>query len=179
VFRHSNVLATVDEADPSIINSTVRVKMKKRFVPTLNTERRYVLQFSSAFYTTSSNEQIMNTTEFTYLDRQCTLRDALGVDGTRIVQIVTGTGSNQRILNADAGYLDEENGLVVLTGFNPSSFVGNYIEITVSPESNDLAPRRNELLNILVDEGTISGEVDTMITGGTSAGIDYTTTSRH
>jgi hypothetical protein len=179
VFRHSNVLATVDDADPSIINSTVRVKMKKRFVPTLNTERRYVLQFSSAFYTTSSNEQIMNTTEFTYLDRQCTLRDTLGVDGTRIVQIVTGTGSNQRVLNSDAGYLDEENGLVVLTGFNPSSFVGSYIEITVSPESNDLAPRRNELLNILVDDCPISGEVDTMITGGTSAGIDYTTTSRH
>jgi hypothetical protein len=179
VFRHSKVLAVVDQADPSIINSTVRVKMKKRFIPTLNTERRYDLQFSSAFYTTSSNEQIMTTSEFTYLDRQCTLRDTLGVDGTRIVQIVTGTGSSQRVLNADAGYLDEENGMVVLTGFNPSSFVGDYIEITVSPESNDLAPRRNELLNILVDDGTISGEVDTMITGGTSAGIDYTTTSRH
>ena len=179
VFRHSNVLSTVDEADPSIINSTVRVKMKKRFTPTLNTERRYDLQFSSAFYTTSSNEQIMTTTEFTYLDRQCTLRDTLTVEGTRVVQIVTGTGSNQRVLNADVGYLDEENGLVVLTGFNPSSFVGDYIEITVSPESNDLAPRRNELLNILVDDCPISGEVDTMITGGTSAGIDYTTTSRH
>ena len=179
VFRHSNVLAAVDESDPSIINSTVRVKMKKRFTPTLNTERRYDLQFSSAFYTTSSNEQIMNTTEFTYLDRQCTLRDALGTDGVRLVQVVTGTGSSQRILNSNIGYLDEENGLVVLTGFNPSAIVGDYIEITLSPESNDLAPRRNELLNILVDNCTISGEVDTMITGGTSAGIDYTTTSRH
>ena len=179
VFRHSNVLSIVDNADPSIINSTVRVKMKKRFVPTLNTERRYVLQFSSAFYTTSSNEQIMTTTEFTYLDRQCTLRDTLNVEGLRVVQIVTGSGSNQRVLNANAGYLDEEKGLVVLTAFNLSSFVGSYIEITVSPESNDLAPRRNELLNILVDEGTITGEVDTMITGGTSAGIDYTTTPRH
>lgn len=179
VFRHSNVLAAVDESDPSIINSTVRVKMKKRFTPTLNTERRYDLQFSSAFYTTSSNEQIMNTTEFTYLDRQCTLRDALGTDGVRLVQVVTGTGSSQRILNANIGYLDEENGLVVLTGFNPSAIVGDYIEITLSPESNDLAPRRNELLNILVDNCTISGEVDTMITGGTSAGIDYTTTARH
>ena len=179
VFRHSNVLAAVDESDPSVINSTVRVKMKKRFTPTLNTERRYDLQFSSAFYTTSSNEQIMNTTEFTYLDRQCTLRDALGTDGVRLVQVVTGTGSSQRILNANIGYLDEENGLVVLTGFNPSAIVGDYIEITLSPESNDLAPRRNELLNILVDNCTISGEVDTMITGGTSAGIDYTTTARH
>jgi len=179
VFRYSNLLSTVDDADPSIINSAVRVKMKKRFVPTLNTERRYDLQFSSAFYTTSSNEQIMNTTEFTYLDRQCTLRDALQVDGTRLVQIVTGAGSNQRVLNSNIGTIDEENGLITLTGFNPSSIVGSYIEITVSPESNDLAPRRNELLNILVDDCTISGEVDTMITGGTSAGIDYTTTSRH
>ena len=179
VFRHSNVLAAVDGADPSIINSTIRVKMKKRFTPTLNTERRYELQFSSQFYITSSNEQIMNTTEFTYLDRQCTLKDTLQVDGTRVVQIVTGSGSNQRILNSNIGYLDEENGMVVLTGFNPSAIVGDYIEITVSPESNDLAPRRNELLNILVDDGTISGEVDTMITGGTSAGIDYTTTARH
>ena len=179
VFRHSNVLSAIDNSDPSIINSTARVKMKKRFVPTLNTERRYSLQFSSSFYTTSSNEQIMTTTEFTYLDRQCTLRDTLSVDGTRVVQIVTGTGSSQRVLNNDVGYLDEENGLVVLTGFNPSAFVGNYIEITVSPESNDLAPRRNELLNILVDDCKISGEVDTMITGGTSAGIDYTTTPRH
>ena len=179
VFRYSNLLSTVDDADPSIINSAVRVKMKKRFVPTLNTERRYDLQFSSAFYTTSSNEQIMNTTEFTYLDRQCTLRDALQVDGTRLVQIVTGAGSNQRVLNSNIGTIDEESGLITLTGFNPSSIVGSYIEITVSPESNDLAPRRNELLNILVDDCTISGEVDTMITGGTSAGIDYTTTSRH
>jgi hypothetical protein len=179
VFRYSNLLSTVDDADPSIINSAVRVKMKKRFVPTLNTERRYDLQFSSAFYTTSSNEQIMNTTEFTYLDRQCTLRDALQLDGTRLVQIVTGSGSNQRVLNSNIGTIDEENGLITLTGFNPSSIVGSYIEITVSPESNDLAPRRNELLNILVDDCTISGEVDTMITGGTSAGIDYTTTSRH
>lgn len=179
VFRHSNVLSVIDDADPSIINSTARVKMKKRFVPTLNTERRYDLQFSSPFYATSSNEQIMRTTEFTYLDRQCTLRDTLTTDGTRVVQVVTGSGSSQRVLNSDVGYLDEENGVIVLTGFNLSAFVGSYIEITVSPESNDLAPRRNELLNILVDDCPISGEVDTMITGGTSAGIDYTTTSRH
>jgi hypothetical protein len=66
-----------------------------------------------------------------------------------------------------------------LNGFNPTSIIGTYIEITVSPNSNDLAPKRNELLNILVDECIVKGEVDTMITGGVSAGIDYTTTSRH
>lgn len=179
VFRHSNVQSTIDNSDISIINSTVRVFMKKRFVPTINVERRYDIQFSSKLYSTSSSEQIITTTEFTYLGQTCTLRDRLNTDGTRRVQIISGAGSNERILNTDIGYVEEENGLIVLLGFNPSSIAGDYIEVTVKPESNDLAPKRNELLNILVDECIVQGEIDTMITGGTSAGIDYTTTPRH
>jgi hypothetical protein len=153
--------------------------MKKRFVPTVNRELKYDIQFSSKFYTTSSNETIVTSSEFTYLTKTCRLRDRLLDDGTRIMQIVTGAGSGEKILNANVGYIKESDGLIVLEGFNPSSFVGDYIELTVSPESNDLAPKRNELLNILVDECIVQGEVDTMITGGTSAGIDYNTTSRH
>lgn len=179
VFRYSNLLTQIDNSDPSIINTTIRVKMKKRFVPELDTERKYELGFASSFYETSLNEQIMSTTEFTYLGRQCTLRDRLNSEGVRIVQIVSGAGSTEKILNNDIGVLDETKGLITLNGFNCSAFVGDYIEVTVSPESNDLAPNRNELLNILVDDCTIFGEVDTMITGGTSAGIDYNTFSRH
>jgi len=179
VFRYSNLLAQIDNTDPSIINSTVRVFMKKRFVPTLNTERKYELRFSSRFYTTTSNEKIMSSTEFTYLGRTATLRDRQKDDGSRVVQIVTGSGANERVLNSEAGTIDEENGIISLNGFNVSAFSGTYIEVTVSPESNDLAPKRNELLNILIDATKISGSVDTMITGGTSAGIDYETTSRH
>lgn len=179
VFRYSNIATQIDNADPAVINSVIRVKMKKRFVPTLNTEKKYELRFSSKFYTTSSNEKIMNSTEFTYLGRQCTLRDRLKDDGSRIVQIVTGAGSTEKVLNNDLGYIDEQEGLIVLNGFNPSAIVGSYIEVTVSPDSNDLGPKRNELLNILVDDCVVEGIVDTMITGGTSAGIDYVTTSRH
>ena len=179
VFRHSNALGVVDDSDVAIISSTIRVKMKKRFVPTLNTEKKYEIRFSSAFYQTSSNEQIVRSTEFTYLGRSCTLKDTQNEDGSRRVQIVTGSGVDTVVLNTDAGYLEEENGLLVLTAFNPSAFVGDYIEITVSPESNDLAPKRNELLNILVDDCIVEGSVDTMVTGGTAAGIDYVTTSRH
>jgi hypothetical protein len=179
VFRFSNLTSKIDTADPAIINTIVRVKMKKRFIPTLNTELKYTLNFSSSFYTTSSDEQIITSTEFTYLGRQCTLRDRLDEDGNRNMEIVTGTGSNQRVLNSDIGVVTESTGTIELNGFNPTSIIGDYIEVTVSPESNDLAPKRNELLNILVDECIVRGEVDTMITGGTSAGIDYTTTSRH
>lgn len=179
VFRHSNVLATIDAADASIISSTARVFMKKRFVPVVGVETKYVLAFSSPIYTTQSNEVVIESTEFTFLGQPCTLRDRINEDGTRRVQIVRGAGANEAIIVNDAGFIDEARGIVELTAFAPSSFEGSYIEITASPESNDLAPKRNELLSILTDETEISGEVDTMITGGTSAGIEYTTTPRH
>lgn len=179
VFRYSNILHEIDDTDAAIINSVMRVYMKKRFVPTLGVETKYEIIFSSPIYATNSNEQIISSTEFTYLNQQCTLRDKLNDDGTRRIQIVTGTGQSQTILENDIGDVEEASGKITLNGFAPTAIIGTYIEITASPDSNDLAPKRNELLSILVDDARIQGEVDTMVTGGTSAGIDYTTTPRH
>lgn len=177
VFRFSNISSQIDESDVSIINSVTRVYMKKRFIPELNVERKYTLNFSSPIYTTSSNERVIESTVFTYLGQQCVLRDRLNDDGSRRMQVVTQDG--QSIIVNDIGTVNESAGIIELIGFGPSSFIGNFIEVTASPDSNDLAPKRNELLQILVDDCTISGEVDTMITGGTSAGVNYTTTPRH
>lgn len=179
VFRYSNLLNQIDNSEVAILNTIVRTYMKKRFTPNLNVETKYELQFSSPFYKTSSDEQIIVSTQFTYRGKSCTLRDRLNADGTRRVQIVSGAGDNAQIVSDDIGYLEEATGKLILTGFAPSAFVGDYIEVTVSPNSNDLAPKRNELLNILVDDCEITAEIDTMITGGTSAGVDYTTTSKH
>jgi len=178
VFRHSNLLRQIDITDVSIINSTVRVYVQKRLVPEVNVEKRYDIYFSGPLYISDSNEQIIESTEFTYLNQLCHLKDIV-VGGVRRLQIVSGNGTNEIILNSDVGYVDEANGHVALVGFNPSSFVGDYMTITASPNSNDIAPKRNELLIILSDDTEITGEVDTMVTGGTSAGVNYTTTPRH
>ena len=179
VFRYSNLSTKIDNTDAAIVSSTTRIKMKKRFNPTLNTETRYQIVFSSPLYSTSSEEQIISSSEFTYLSKQCTLRDKLNTDGTRRIQIVSGTGISQSVLLNDVGTVTESEGKIVLNGFAPTAIIGTYIEITATPNSNDLSPKRNELLSILVSDATITGEVDTMVTGGTSAGIEYTTTSRY
>jgi len=51
------------------------------------------------------------------------------------------------------------------------------IDVTVKPASTDVSPTRNELLTINTSTAIISGEIDTMATGGTTAGIDYETVS--
>lgn len=179
VFRSSNLLSTIDNADTSIVNSVIRIKMKKRFTPNLASETRYVINFSSPIYTSSSNEQIIDSTEFTYRGFTCRLRDYIDINNERQIEIVRGSGANEAVVEREVGTIDEGAGTVILNAFAPESIVGDYIELTCSPDSNDLAPKRNELLTILVDELEITGEVDTMITGGTSAGIDYTTFPRH
>ena len=49
VFRHSQLLGEIDNADAAILNSTVNVGIQKRLVPTLNEAKKYVLDYNNGF----------------------------------------------------------------------------------------------------------------------------------
>jgi hypothetical protein len=49
----------------------------------------------------------------------------------------------------------------------------------VVPNSNDIAPKRNQLLSIDLQEVVVVGENDTIAVAGSSGAVVYTTTSRH
>ena len=179
VFRFSNINAKIDETSIAILNSVVRVKMKKRIVPATTAEAKYDVTYSSPIYNTNSTSQIITSSEFVHNGNTgCTLRDRVDEEGTRRLQIVQGTGTTEVIIVNNAGTITPTSGKLSFTAAF-DSFTGTYVEITAAPDSNDLAPKRNELLTILVDDCVITGEVDTMITGGTSAGVAYNTTARH
>ena len=189
VFRHSKLLRTIDNADVSILNSTVRVYMQKRFVPELNTAKRYELTFSSPIYSSSSNEKAISSSGFTYNGYTQYLEDkpqTLGVNevhsdegGTHVIQMYRLVNNTKIITNTDVGYINADKGIVVLINFAPSAIEGNYLTITASPNSLDVAPKRNQLLQIDMTLTSVTPEIDTIATGGTSAGIGYTTTPRH
>jgi hypothetical protein len=187
VFRHSKLSRLIDTCEPSILNSTVRVYMQKRFVPEIGTSQRYTLSFSSPLYVSGSNEKVISSTAFTYngftqyiqdlpQDSSLVNNDS---DGSHVLQMYRMVGDTKQITIANTGYIDAINGLVVLSEFNPSAIVGSYISITAMPNSNDIAPKRNQLLQIDMSISTITPEVDTIATGGVIAGIGYSTTPRH
>jgi hypothetical protein len=189
VFRNSKLTRLIDACDPSILNSTIRVYMVKRVVPVLNTPRLYTIQFSSPLYYTRSNDKVITSTSFTYggvtsyiQDRAQTLGSAephSDKGGTHTLEIYKLLNNNKITTVSDIGYIIADQGLVVLEKFNPSAISGDYITITGIPNSNDIAPKRNQLIKINMDEVTVTGEVDTIATGGTPAGVSYTTTPRH
>jgi hypothetical protein len=189
VFRYSKLSRLIDAADPSILNNSIRVYMQKRFVPEIGIAQKYTLTFSSPLYTSNSNEKIISSTGFTYNGFTQFLQDLPQSDmtdnthsdegGTHLLQIYRLIGDVKQVTVADAGYLNATEGIIVLTAFNPSAFTGSYMTVTSMPNSNDIAPKRNQLLQIDMGLTTITPEVDTIATGGTIAGIGYETTPRH
>ena len=187
VFRHSKLSRLIDLADPSILNSTIRVYMQKRFVPEIGVAKKYTLNFSAPLYTSGSNEKIISSSSFTYNGFTQYLQDlpqaenaiANDLNSRHALQMYRIVGDNRLVTIQDVGYLIAEEGLVVIENFNPSAYDGSYISIIAQPNSNDIAPKRNQLLQIDMDMSTIVPEVDTIATGGSIAGIGYQTTPRH
>jgi hypothetical protein len=72
-------------------------------------------------------------------------------------------------------------GKVTLTNFNPASITDGttYITVTATPSSNDLAPKRNQLLQIDLLQSTVTPQIDEIATGAVIAGIGYTTTANN
>ena len=271
VFRHSQLLGEIDNADTSILNSTCNVSIQKRLTPTLNQALKYTINFDNGFFSNvGAADSIISSTTFTFNGLTQQLQDApittfsvdqgastgpyavygtetgnyagskgyfyplyttaeaannrdivaggsgqshthtfLEFNGitfympmafnnhgltsydnslytlfstrtsttTRDVQIFRLTTTNQKIVSEQkAGTVDIVNGTVTLDSFSPSAINGSYITITARPNSNDIAPQRNQLLEIDLNEVTVTPQVDTVSTGGTVAGIGYVTT---
>jgi hypothetical protein len=181
VYRDSNVLKKIDDTNIAILSNITRIKMTKKIVPALGTATKYSLKFNQALTdldaTTATTGSYVTSTIFTFAGVDCRLKDFYDSSSdTRIIQIVD---TNNLVQSTNVGDVNEEAGTVTLTSFNPTTLPTGYttIDVTVKPASSDISPKRNELLTINTSTATIIGEIDTMATGGTTAGIDYTTVS--
>jgi len=181
VYRDSNVLKKIDDTNIAILSNITRIKMTKKITPVLGTATKYELKFNQALTdldaTTSSTGSYVESTNFTFGGVDCKLKDFYDSSSdTRIIQIVD---TNNLVQSTNVGDVNEEAGTVTLNAFQPTALPtgSTTIDVTVKPASSDISPTRNELLTINTSTATITGEVDTMATGGTTAGIDYTTVS--
>ena len=63
-----------------------------------------------------------------------------------------------------------------LNGFAPDDTTP--IRITFTPKSLDIAPKRNQIINIEAGRILTTGAIDNIAYSGPSGAIDYTTTDR-
>ena len=88
------------------------------------------------------------------------------------------TSSGERIkVYKSIGTIFMKEGIVKI---NPLPVEQNEsINIYVSPASNDIVSKRNNLLSIDIDKTQVIADVDTISVSGSSGAIDYKTFNRH
>ena len=180
VFRHSNILKTIDDVDPSILSSTVAVKLKRKITPTLNAATKYTVSFNnSAFHPTNNHSQTVVESSGFFLvgDTNEQYIDDDGSGTIRTFYLLGGT--TKTITNASAGTVNYATGEVVLTSLNITSVenADGTIDITLKPDSNDVIPVRNQVIEIDTVASSVTAEIDTFAEGTSTAGVGYTTTS--
>ena len=184
IFRFSKLSRLIDATDPSILSNITTVRMQKTFTPTLNAATKYELKFSNQLYHphpghNSAMGGITSSTGFNISGQSGEFfMDDDGNGNIRAYSLVGGT--TRTYLDTSIGSIDYTTGLITLDSLNvTASSETAGITITVIPSSNDIVPVRNQLLEIDLTGLRVTGENDTIESGGSSAGTGYTTSSSY
>ena len=94
-------------------------------------------------------------------------------------------GTVRTYSDATAGTIDYSTGDIKINSLNIISIsdvdgvVSTTIRITSIPDSKDIVPVRNQILEIDMTNTTVIGEIDTIAVGSTGASSSYTTSTSY
>ena len=155
VFRISNLLTLIDAIDPAILNSKMEVKLKQSFIPTTNIALSYSVAFPVALAEPDDIVPTLTTSQFTFNSQTCFIKNQLGTTKLQIVSI-DGTIEVDNI-----GSYNNLSGVVSLTGFKPTAFEGDAIDISITPANQStIRPLRNYILDIDTTTSTSRAVLD-------------------
>ena len=190
IFRYSKLLETINDADSSILSNITTVKMFKTITPTLNSALKYTISFNNAFYNPHSGHNasgggVISSTGFKINNDSSANEHFLDDDGAGNLRVYYLSGTTRVYTSSTFGTVNYTTGQVVLTSANITSIsnvdgaTSTIIRVFAIPDSNDIVPVRNQVLQIDTTNSTISGEVDAVQSGSSQAGTSYTTTSSY
>ena len=190
VFRHSKLLENINNADTSILSNITTIKLYKYITPTLSSALKYTLSFNNAFYNphTEHNKSgggIISSTGFKINNDDSTNEHFLDDDGAGNVRVYYLSGTTRIYTSSTFGTVNYTTGQIILTSANITSIsnvdgaTSTQIRVFAIPNSNDIVPVRNQVLEIDTSNSTITGEVDAVESGSSQAGTTYTTTSSY
>ena len=183
IFRHSNLVKTIDDANTAIISNITNIRLKKKKNITLNKSEGLVIEFGNGFFHPHDGHNkdsggILSTTGFK-VDGDTVNTYFFDDDGSGNVRRYSLSGTTRVIADQSAGTIDYTSGKVSINAIKFTSTVNSdtSIDYTVIPSGNDVIAIRGSLIDISIDDIKVTGEVDTISSGESSAGVGYTSTS--
>ena len=188
MLRHSKLIEIIDDVDTSILSNITTLKIRKSFTPTIGSSTNYTVSFSNALYNPHSGHNasaggILVSTGFKIgSSANEYFFDDDGAGNIRRYYLV---GDVRTYADNSAGTIDYATGAIAVNALNISSIsnirglASTVVELTLTPNSNDIVPLRNQILSIDVANSSITVIVDTLVGGSSNAGIGYVTTSSY
>ena len=176
VFRHSKLLRLVDDSEPSIVNSTITVLIKRKVSVKYDTSAEYILNIINPIYASGDPEEsiisngfyIKHSTEIHYLDD----------DGLGFIRLYKSDDTGDKIIvNSSIGSVNYDTGYITVSNLNITSLVNSSFEFTIKPKSNDIVSALHQIVQIDADNLTVIAIPDATSSGDFAAGFNYTFTS--
>ncbi len=188
VYRHSKLTGIIDNVDTSILSNITTIKIRKNFTPTLSSSTKYDIYFRNSLFNPHSGHNaiaggILTSTGFKVTGSD--LEQFLDDDGNGNVRRYYLSSGIRTYANDTQGTIDYTTGQITLNSLNVASIsnirgaTSTVVELTVTPNSNDVVPVRDQIVEIDIANSTINVTADTFVGGSADAGVGYTTTSSY
>jgi hypothetical protein len=189
IFRYSKVVGLIDNTDTSIVSNITTIKIRKNFTPTLSSSTKYDIYFRNSLYNpvsgyNSSQGGILESSGFK-ISGDTTNVYYLNDDGNGNIRRYTLINGVKTYANNSQGIINYSTGQITVSSLNISNVenirnqTSTAIELTVKPNSNDIVPVRDQIVEIDIENSYITVQPDTFVGGSADAGVGYTTTTSY
>ncbi len=177
-YRASAVSRIIDEANNSILNNTTSVKLSKFFTPSVGSTTSYNLSFNNALLNPESGYLaatggIITSSAFK-VGTDTTSEFFFDDDGQGNLRRYSLVGTTRSYADSQAGSVDYSSGVIKINNINITAIsnvddaTSTQIRLIVTPNSNDIVPVRNQILELDLTNTTISATADTEASSGSA-----------
>jgi len=179
IFRYSQFLNYITDLDPAILSVFARLFCKKDFIATPSNNAPYKINFEFELEKPldptqsliTSTGYVFNGVTYYFKDEESSTENI-----RNIYRYYLNADDVEILDKRDCGTVNCSTGIVEINDFDLSA--QTTISIFVRPASNDIAPKRNQIIEVDLTNTTVESLVDTIAVRGTSGASEYVTTPR-
>ena len=148
-YRRSNLLALVDEVDPSVLSSRANLKVQKRYVPFLGRSESTTLRYASPIAEPNDEEPTITSTGFFSNGVKVRIQNKLDSYKLQLISLDDST-----VYVDNVGEYFPSTGIVSIVGLTVDSIIGgsNFIKISgVAANESFASPGQNQI--VVYDDG--------------------------
>ena len=187
-FKYSKFLKLIDDSNVAITSNITKIIIRRDLKPALNQFADYEICYGNAFHINKMSGYNIKSSGFTVSSVNGTvyMSDTPNSDGkTGTIFFFTITSANTpTVVRRNVGRIDYEKGEIILNPVNITSTLKNVggepiIEISASPQSNDVIGLQDLYLQLDPSSSVLNMVSDEISSGSDISGTSYTVTSSY